>query len=559
MDTSSAVVSTPFNEPKDSGKLSDQVIDLNKTPQQKQPKRKKHRPKVVKEGKQTKTPKTATAKMADPKEKTTEKRKYVRKKDSKESITQHPDSVGETSNLEKNLKKRKYVQNDLQELATLNADDIGETADPTSGTAATSCRRALNFEKLENIREGKRNSFAQQEMLNKKGSCNSGKSFQAADSINKTNMKFRTKSDLQMRQDGETLLENHHSRATHNLASSSNQFLCNDNTISNRIGARAIPKSDRREAAVQLASTKEVQIGNSNVNAKATDIRMQHPCAEGIDQISFPANIICKNLERTRQKMPQNTQSVAEISQHLIDGRGYKKEFGHFEQTSHCTANPPDYQLYSCIKSNAICADTQKKRKIENGILTNINGLLPSDAAVNHSMLNISSRKNLHTTESTAYRNRETWNSHTESYNFRTKENNGSTRFPVDLYIHQVASGQDVSKQPVLSGSTACMEKIEDTKRSMNIQNLAALATVENFNMLPPSPQKTGPQPVDQLHPKTSNINVSIKQAVGSSQSKSVPFREGKMRKIRMDILQDHQSPAKRRGILHITKSSAKL
>ncbi|KAF2294847.1 hypothetical protein GH714_022496 [Hevea brasiliensis] len=282
-------------------------------------------------------------------------------------------------------------------------------------------------------------------------SCNSllqiPQRFQAADSINKTNMKCRTKSDIQMRQDSELLL-GHQSGAKSNLTYASNQLLCNDTTVSNRTEAGAISISDKREAAVQPASTKEVQMDNFNVNARATDIRMQHLSAEGIGQIAFPAKIICKSRERSTQMMSHNTQSVAEISHHFIDGRGYKREFVHVEQTGNCTANPPDYHLYSCM-SSALCSLTQKKRKIENGISTNTNGLLPSHAAVNHSTLKISSSNNVHSTAFTVQRNRGIQNSYLESYNFKRKENNRSTRFPADLYTHQVASEQDLSKQNI--------------------------------------------------------------------------------------------------------------
>ncbi|KAJ9175390.1 hypothetical protein P3X46_013952 [Hevea brasiliensis] len=543
VDSSSAVISTPFEEPKDSGKESDQVINLNKTPQQKQPKQKKHRPKVVKEGKQNKT---ATNKIADPKEKT--KRKYVRRKGQQESVTQHPDSIGGgTTDSKEKLKQRKHLQKDLKDPATQNVNDISETAYPIAGTAAPSCRRALNFDDLENIRdEGESNSFARQEILKKKETFNSSTGFQAADSINKTNMKCRTKSDIQMRQDSELLL-GHQSGAKSNLTYASNQLLCNDTTVSNRTEAGAISISDKREAAVQPASTKEVQMDNFNVNARATDIRMQHLSAEGIGQIAFPAKIICKSRERSTQMMSHNTQSVAEISHHFIDGRGYKREFVHVEQTGNCTANPPDYHLYSCM-SSALCSLTQKKRKIENGISTNTNGLLPSHAAVNHSTLKISSSNNVHSTAFTVQRNRGIQNSYLESYNFKRKENNRSTRFPADLYTHQVASEQDLSKQNILSGPNACMERIEETNRSTNIQNLATLTRVENYNKLLPTAPKTGPQPGEQLQPKNSNIDVSRKQAMGPNQSKPIPLREGKMLQKHKDALKDQQSPAKRRG-----------
>ncbi|CAI9759799.1 unnamed protein product [Fraxinus pennsylvanica] len=61
-------------------------IDLNKTPQQKTPRRRKHRPKVVVEGKPRRTPKPAP-KNNSPDGNPSGKRKYVRKKDIKTSTT----------------------------------------------------------------------------------------------------------------------------------------------------------------------------------------------------------------------------------------------------------------------------------------------------------------------------------------------------------------------------------------------------------------------------------------------------------------------------------------
>ncbi|XP_073006839.1 protein ROS1A-like isoform X1 [Typha latifolia] len=103
----------------DQGTGENQGIDLNKTPQQK-PKRKKHRPKVIKEGKPAKTPKPRTPKPVTPKpainkeEKPTGKRKYVRKKKDQNSTVEPPVS--------------------------------GEVADSCSGSGIKSVRRCLNFD-----------------------------------------------------------------------------------------------------------------------------------------------------------------------------------------------------------------------------------------------------------------------------------------------------------------------------------------------------------------------------------------------------------------------------
>ncbi|KAG5239605.1 transcriptional activator DEMETER [Salix suchowensis] len=106
-DSSSAVISTPFEGEKDLARLDEQGIDLNKTPQKQPPKRRKHRPKVIVEDKPKRTPKVATTKNTDPKEKSTEKRKYIRK-DLKEPAIQQTDSaIGTTP---PSSAKRKYVR-----------------------------------------------------------------------------------------------------------------------------------------------------------------------------------------------------------------------------------------------------------------------------------------------------------------------------------------------------------------------------------------------------------------------------------------------------------------
>ncbi|KAE9465387.1 hypothetical protein C3L33_02708, partial [Rhododendron williamsianum] len=79
VDSSSAAVSTSLME-KNNLVGGDQGIDLNKTPQLKPPKRRKHRPKVVVEGKPKRTPKPKPPMDSNSKETPSGKRKYVRKK-----------------------------------------------------------------------------------------------------------------------------------------------------------------------------------------------------------------------------------------------------------------------------------------------------------------------------------------------------------------------------------------------------------------------------------------------------------------------------------------------
>ncbi|KAF8008997.1 hypothetical protein BT93_J0094 [Corymbia citriodora subsp. variegata] len=104
-----------FKQKKDAIVESDQGIDLNTTPQQKTPKRKKHRPKVIVEGKPKRTPKPEAQVKPKGNENPSGKRKYIRKKGLKESASQQADAAQEI---------------------TVGSD----------GTAVKSCRRTLNFD-----------------------------------------------------------------------------------------------------------------------------------------------------------------------------------------------------------------------------------------------------------------------------------------------------------------------------------------------------------------------------------------------------------------------------
>uniref|UniRef100_A0A5B7A684 Putative transcriptional activator DEMETER-like n=1 Tax=Davidia involucrata TaxID=16924 RepID=A0A5B7A684_DAVIN len=117
------IVSTPLQEDHNPDKGGNHVIDLNKTPQQKQ-RRKKHRPKVIIEGKPKRTRKPVTPKPAGSKENPTVKRKYVRKNGLNKST------------------------------ATPSAEVTSETTDSkTAGHNAKSSRRSLNFDFESQVRD----------------------------------------------------------------------------------------------------------------------------------------------------------------------------------------------------------------------------------------------------------------------------------------------------------------------------------------------------------------------------------------------------------------------
>ncbi|KAI4384077.1 hypothetical protein MLD38_009844 [Melastoma candidum] len=92
-------------------------IDLNATPQMKHPKRKKHRPKVIVEGKPKREEPKKAQEKAHEKESTAAKRKYVRRKGLKESDTQQPNAAGTGESQDQAAKKssRRALNFDLEQ------------------------------------------------------------------------------------------------------------------------------------------------------------------------------------------------------------------------------------------------------------------------------------------------------------------------------------------------------------------------------------------------------------------------------------------------------------
>ncbi|KAL1827985.1 transcriptional activator DEMETER [Daucus carota subsp. sativus] len=114
VDAASAAISTPLKEANILNEIEEHGLDLNKTPDQKTPKKRKHRPKVVREGKPKKVPKSAPPKTEVSNGTPSGKRKYVRKKNIK------------------TVESQKDVVNEVRSSAF----------EPIS----KSCRRALNFD-----------------------------------------------------------------------------------------------------------------------------------------------------------------------------------------------------------------------------------------------------------------------------------------------------------------------------------------------------------------------------------------------------------------------------
>ncbi|KAJ6428842.1 hypothetical protein OIU84_020487 [Salix udensis] len=495
-DSSSAVISTPFEGEKDLARLDEQGIDLNKTPQKQPPKRRKHRPKVIVEDKPKRTPKVATTKNTDPKEKSTGKRKYVRKTLNEPAIQQTDSAVGTTP---PSSAKRKYVRKKgLDESATQHTDSIGETintrpvkrkyvrkkglnesanqhADSTVGITHSTARRELRFDLETTTDERYSNAAAQEFMLNKKrGTSDLTTSLQVADSSTTTS---------QMNQQNSLWVENKQSGATSNQAPFMNQMQSSYTSI-----------LERQVVAAELTQRKIMHMENLNVNARD---------ARGPGQVVF----LEKRPEWTRQITYQNTpQSVQMIPLYLIEGRGSKREHFHIEKTKTCTSYPVGSladEYHQSIPGMG-CLEVQKRNKTENGTQANT--------------LSMSSRV-------------------------------ATAKYPGEWYVHSPAS-QNLPKQCISFNPFFHLGRTEETNGSAQVHNSLSPTTLAICHNLSQTPLKTNHASDSQLQPGTCNTEMSrIQQMSGATVSIPIPSGKGRVPQQPKDILKEHQQPsAKRRG-----------
>ncbi|XP_042049964.1 DNA glycosylase/AP lyase ROS1-like isoform X2 [Salvia splendens] len=157
----SEVTSAELQENHKLGKGGMDEADLLKTPQQKT-RRKKHRPKVIIEGKKKRAPKSSAQKTSVPQGTTRVKRKYVRKNGVNSPLGgglgtngAEPDNKTPSSN-ETSLRKRKHRRR--KGISNSEDDTDKETTKTTEiqGGQRTlrSCRRSLNFNSDDPVRDG---------------------------------------------------------------------------------------------------------------------------------------------------------------------------------------------------------------------------------------------------------------------------------------------------------------------------------------------------------------------------------------------------------------------
>ncbi|GMI84827.1 DEMETER [Hibiscus trionum] len=600
VDSSSAVISTTMEE-KDSERASARGIDLNKTPQQKPPKRRKHRPKVIVEGKPKSTPKSAAAANINSKDNPSGKRKYVRKKGLEESATEHADSTKESGSTSGTPEKRKHVRkrslkesaNELidptnksacgagttatrkhmhesnqKEPTTLQGDctrdsapsaqatrqvDLMKEVDPSPMQAQRSCRRVLNFD-LENTGNG---SLA--DILNHRAMLEGNKSFKspALGFPDVGYSGFRTKLTTQTTQKSGFAVENQQLQAE----CSHPAFLKNMMPI-DYMSLPGITATASQLQAKEMMENINVMARNANMysaDLSQKSYRNGYTSTQQAFQFVSQRRNNWENIDGTKELMlKRHPQSVAAVLSNSNEGRGSKRDHYHaIEQGQFSRAGSISSLLSQGIfeedegykngsSNGAPFLQALKRKMIEDETRAYIYGMkCPMSHAAG--LIQTKGTNGVNEGQFTSLRDCGTLNPHFQSDNIDSRKNGAFSELTGDRYVNSTTRGLTSSKQNTFPQLHSGMEKVGNTNALTLVQNLA---TIRNRNLLLPTTPEKVPTPQFGLVGKRSRTNVSEKKKRESGVSRSVPSRNGKMLQEREEVYENQHQSIKARGPL---------
>uniref|UniRef100_A0A5B7A3U4 Putative transcriptional activator DEMETER isoform X2 n=1 Tax=Davidia involucrata TaxID=16924 RepID=A0A5B7A3U4_DAVIN len=510
VDSSSAVISTLLKEKNNSDQGGDGDIDLNKTPQQKPSKRRKHRPKVVVEGKPKRTPKSTTPKNTESMENPSGKRKYVRRNGLKASVTHQ-------------------------------ADVVSEVTVPTVGPAAKSCRRVLNFDMEKETRDECQEKAATQQAKihpQKREAINLNLDFQSPELFTRFNSDSGTKSAAQIwHQDG-YLAEQQQVGTTCNFDRSMDQMPAECIALPERRAPEALPDAMKDHTLNVIA--RNVNMRNStpcpNRGKNGYSQVHQHVHGEALSHIVFQANASHENLERTRQLIWQSApQLVVRNVANSYAKRGSKREYSHTtEQTYPCTENLMGSPLlcketyragdYNSNSSNfSTGPEVHKKRKSENGFHATVSGT-PCIAAVKDSSRQaaIEDGKGVYANDFTSQISTRMLQSYFGIDKTSNKLNNGVNVSTGDWNVHSMATEHKLQKQLISSELYSHTQRMAEKRSSGTTQvhnpTLPAAMTNQNLQSLTPPKKAPTSDYVQGIEAYRANMTIK-KQAVGQTTS----------------------------------------
>ncbi|XP_020413653.1 transcriptional activator DEMETER [Prunus persica] len=474
VESSSAAISTPYMETKDYGKEGDRGIDLNKTPQQKTPKRKKHRAKVVREGKPKRTPQHATP------------------------------NINTVSN-ERRPAKRKYVRKNVQKESPGQLSHVPRgTIDPNAGKVAKSCTRVLRFGSQKSMDENPCRAVGQQEEMKQgnKRTFDLNIDCKGMHMGTGTDQVFRTNAAERIGAQNELMVENQIPGTMRNPTPSMTHILNNYPV-----------QPEKQPSAAALATTKDVHMENLTVIRRQVENGnsdlCQRRCRDGYtpmqqqrDAQRIGHDVICaktngENLQSTGESIKLGgCQSVVKLLSIPSEARGSKRGYsGTIEHTHLSTNHPPSslscqeifqmdrYQRNSCTRGEKF-PESRKKQKSDNGYLSIYD--MSSKVSPVEECLGKVEKKGENSVSSIGFASK--LNNTLLSYSIESSrkiegQNKGLNKFTSETYTHSMASGRSFLNQQNSSKSHSCQEFAQ-------ARSLSAHSSIETCNQLASSPSR---------------------------------------------------------------------
>ncbi|KAL2555570.1 transcriptional activator DEMETER-like [Forsythia ovata] len=344
LDLSSAAITTSLQEKNISEDGNYGEIDLNKTPQQKPPKRRKHRPKVIVERKPKRTQKPAP--------------------------TNNNTTTGNPSG------KRKYKPQKDIKTSTQLTDEKNKVKVVNVSSAAKSCKRVLNFE-LEN--------GVEQETKDGTGG-------NPAETNNENKLPFNLNLDSQ---DAEWYMgfyaasktsevkEGHRKEYSVEKPETENLY-CSIHSVNQILPqvslphASAVPPTTAKDHTLNvIARILNMRNAITNQRGSQNGYNQVNQCISGgVAQLVIQANATKAKLDRRRQLMPQSRSQLLEDLVDITEERGSKREYSNTQPTNsgtvktgsqllcHRVSKTGQHSSDSC-KLWQLSSETYKKKKVE--------------------------------------------------------------------------------------------------------------------------------------------------------------------------------------------------
>ncbi|KAI3458882.1 hypothetical protein Pfo_015545 [Paulownia fortunei] len=481
-------------------------IDLNKTPQQKAPKRKKHRPKVIVEGKPKRTPKPAATKSNTPDGNPKVKRKYVRKNGIKTSTTSLTDAVN-----------------------VVEASNVG------SGTK--SCKRKLNFDLDNGAEKGSQGrGFDYQAQNNEGCKLPLNLNLDCHNAEWSTELNGPSTSAVKEGHQNTYGIGKQHTQTAYNFVHSINKIPPQE---SMPLATTAPPPTSKDHTLNVIA--RSLNVRNASINQSADENRynqVHHHISGGLAQLVIQANISEPNLDSRRQStvraMPQLLEDLVDVT----EKQGSKREYTHTEmrhphttlmgsqQWSHGVSET-DHSDKDCSNLRQNGLETGKKKNVED----KFHGTLSSTPSGITTVEDLSGQnesgrnKNFPVQSSAMHQSGELTNSHNRGQSISINPNDKSNKVTGDWYMNYPDFRPKLQQQHASPQVHLCSERMaqKTSHDSAKEQSTNSLTVVNNWNLESASQRDPKSIPINGIINSPDRVAVKRRTA-GQTSSKKVPI-----------------------------------